>query len=652
MHAIQNLSRKDGTYYFRRLVRLGQDKPFRLRVSLRTNQYRRARFMGPALALACEKLTMNMMRNIAGDNLTAVQRAEIFRRQIILERDRLEQLHAELLIAAPDDHDMVEDALKLRLDAGEIANLAAAANGAVDDFLVARVDPDDDPDKPIIVLAWSDLEQSVQGQPPAEAAAEHLADLRLDATPISLAIARKIIHQAKVEAIREFRATLENPAAAYGQVPLASVALPAADRMGQDNPSSMPVLVTPQPMAADSWTTMTATEAVIRFIEHNPRTGGTDGKARKKGPSWTAKTRKQFKLPALLLEQVMQHRPLAQVTHDDLVKLNNCFSAIHGPSFRKSERQQAMAIQDIVRETEALVAKEELSEAEIGLGVSTTNRHWGFLRQLTDWFSQHHPLGRLDYSAFFVDDERDPRLLTDHYTEEQGRALFSLPPWIGCGSWSKPFKTGDRIFHNAAYYVPLIAWYTGFRREEICGLELDDIEQIDDQWHFAVRPNAARRLKNASSVRLLPVAPELARLGLLDYVAALRAEGETLMFPELRPLSGIGTMGDAFYKTVWTKCAVHLPFLKPGMAVHSFRHTLATGLKAVAVAEDVRADILGHRINGETGGRYSKASDLDVLRSAVEKIPIVTNHLSPAPIVLLPRMRREGRQARKPRRQG
>ncbi len=40
---------------------------------------------------------MNMMRIIAGDNLTAIQRAEIFRQQIILERDHLEQLHAELL---------------------------------------------------------------------------------------------------------------------------------------------------------------------------------------------------------------------------------------------------------------------------------------------------------------------------------------------------------------------------------------------------------------------------------------------------------------------------------------------------------------------------------------------------------------------------
>lgn len=108
-------------------------------------------------------------------------------------------------------------------------------------------------------------------------------------------------------------------------------------------------------------------------------------------------------------------------------------------------------------------------------------------------------------------------------------------------------------------------------------------------------------------------------------------------------------MGDAFYKTVWTKCAAQLPFLKKGMAVHSFRHTLATGLKAVSVAEDVRADVLGHRIANETGGRYSKASDLDMLRSAVNKIPIVTDHLVAAPVTLLPTLVRKGRKARKPR---
>lgn len=652
MHAIQNLSRKCGTYYFRRQIRLGRDKPFRIRLSLRTHQHGRARFMGPALSLACEKLAMNLMRNIAATNLTAAQRREIFQRQILLERDRLEQLHAQMLVAAPDDHDLIEDALKLRLDAGEIANLSAVANGSIDDFLVTGSSLDDDPDKPMVVMAWSDIEDDVQGTPPAEAAAAHLADLAVSETPITLALARKIIHQAKVEAIREFRATLADPSLAYGQVPIASAA-PIVPQMPP--PVVVPAVAntvtaaSADPSEDDEWRRLKPTEAAARFIDHNPRTGGADGRARKKGSTWTAKTREQFKLPALLLEQLMEGRPLAQIRQKDLLELNKCFNGLHGPSFRKSERQRAMPIQEIVRETSALVAEKKISADQIGLGISTTNRHWFFLRQLTEWFSGHHPLAKLEYSAFIVEDDRDPRLLTEHYTEEQGRALFRLSPWTGAASWTKLFKPGDGIWHGAAYFVPLIAWYTGFRREEICGLELADIERHDGAWHFSVRPNATRRLKNAWSARLLPVADELIRLGLTDYIEALRAEGETLLFPELRAESGIGTMGDAFYKTVWTKCAAQLPFLKKGMAVHSFRHTLATGLKAVSVAEDVRADVLGHRITNETGGRYSKASDLDMLRVAVNKIPIVTDHLVAAPVTLLPALVRKGRKARKPR---
>lgn len=96
------------------------------------------------------------------------------------------------------------------------------------------------------------------------------------------------------------------------------------------------------PSEDDEWRRLKPTEAAARFIDHNPRTGGADGRARKKGSTWTAKTREQFKLPALLLEQLMEGRPLAQIRQKDLLELNKCFNGLHGPSFCKSERQRAM----------------------------------------------------------------------------------------------------------------------------------------------------------------------------------------------------------------------------------------------------------------------------------------------------------------------
>ena len=668
MSGIQNVTRVDGTYYFRRLIRLGSDKPFRLKLSLRTTSRKRAMLLAPALTLICERVAMNMMSSIGSDGLTAAQRAEIYRRQMLVERDRLELMHAQLQILPPDDPDEIDRALALRLDASELAAIDGTTHGKANDFLVASLDPDKD-DEPILVMAWSDLAASIQHSGAEEAAIERLAEIGLEQTMLREVMARKVVNQARVEAIREFRASLTKPGAAYSPVPLVDFAQPAAPL------TSVPSAPAPTPTYVDTtsvWANMTATEAAEKFFEHNPRTGGKDGSSRRKASEpWTSKTREQFKLPALLLEQVMGSRPLATVTHDDLVQLNQCFENLHGPSFRKSPRHRTMTIQEIVSETADRVKRGEdhvrrsagirlatdplpddcLARDQLGLGLSTTNRHWGFLRQLTDWYSKHHPLAALDYSAFIEHDKRNARDQRDRYTEEQGRALFSLPPWTGAKSYARRMQPGKLLVHCAWYFVPMIGWYTGMRREEICGLKLDDIETVDGFWQFHVRPTEIRRLKTITSARVLPFADELLRLGLPGYVSALREAGETMLFPELVRASGIGTMGDTYYDVVWTKIAKALPFLKAGQATHSFRHTVIDSMKAGLIPAEVRADFAGHKLSSETEGRYSGAH-LALLRDAAKAIPNVTSHLEPFPVSLLPKGLRGARRARSPRVRG
>ena len=652
MTSIQYVSRKDGTYFFRRIIRLGDDKPFRLRLSLRTMNHRQAKAIAPALAMACEAVRKRMMATMGGDGLSAAQRAEIFKRQMLRERDRIEAGHAELQLMDLGDQLPIE-ALNFRLDAGEAVSRELADNGDTGDFLFVRK-PDesapDDEDHPIEIMTWEDFAGSLAADDPNDAVADHLAALRIEATALNRQMALRVVHQAAVEALREYKRNLENPGAAFMPVPVFGNDLPApslpASAIGDPGQGR-----TEPPAALQSrWATMTASQAAAAFIDANPRTGGHDGNARKKGSSWTEKTREQFKLPALLLEQVMTGRPLATATDADLVQLDKCFNNLHGPSFRKSERQRRMTIKDIVEENAIAVRKGEIAPDAIGLGIGTTNRHWGFLRQLTNWFQRHHPIAHLDYSAFIIDDDRDPRSLRDTYSVEEGHALFALPPWTGCASATRRFVAGKSIIHDACYYVPMIAWYTGLRREEICGLELADIEQEDGQWHFKVQDNDVRTLKTKTSRRLVPFASELVRLRLPDYVEALRSAGETLLFPELAAESGKGTRGGTYYKIHWTKVASRLPFIEPGQAVHSFRHTVTDELKDQSVFEEVRADLVGHRIQSETGGRYSKAARLAHLHAAVEKIPKVTSTLSVPPLTLLPAHMRRPRRARPPRR--
>lgn len=661
MCGIQNVTRKQGRYYYRRLIRLGGDKPFRLRLSLKTTSRRRAALVAPALTLICERVAMNMMSKMARDGLTGAQRAEIYRRQMLIERDRLEAMHASLHVLPPDDHEDIEKALNLRLGASEMAAQDGAMQGRVEDFLVARIDPDND-DEPIVIVAWSDLADSIEHEGAEEAAIARLSEIGLEQSDLREAMARRTVNEARIVAIREFRETLANPGAAYAPVPITDYA-PAPQYGAQPAP-----LAPAQPVVEGPWASMTPTQAAEKFFEHNPRTGGKDGSSRKKGRKpWTEKTRDQFRLPAQFLEEVMGGRPLAQVTHDDLVKLNNCFERLHGATFRKSKRQRELTILEIVAEYEDQVAEGEraaargaktraegsgasglkpcLTSEDLGLNLITTNRHWGFLRQLTNWFNGHQPLAKLDYGAFIEKDDREQRDLRAVYTLDQGRELFSLPPWTGSKSHARRMQPGELLVHDAWYFVPLIAWYSGMRRDEICGMELADIEESDGFWLFRIRDNVTRRIKTIGSERKLPFAEELIRLGLPDYVKALRETGETLLFPELAAESGKGTMGDAYYKKVWIKIAAALPFVGGGQGVHAFRHTAIDSLKAAKISEAVAADFAGHKTMGETGGRYSKAH-MHLLKEAADAIPEVTKDLRPFSINLLPDRLRGPRKAR------
>lgn len=660
MCKIQNVARTDGLYYYRRLIRLGRDKPFRLRFSLRTTSRRRAALLAPALTLIAERLAMTMMASIVAEGLTAAQRAEIYRRQMLVERDRLEAMHASLHFLPRDDHHEVGKALSLRLGASEMAAQDGAIGGDVDDFLVAHIDPDDD-DADVLVLAWSDIAASIAEESPEAAASARLAEIGIEETQLRTALARKVVNQARLTAIGEFRQALIDPAAAYRPVPLEGYGV-----------GTTAAAAAPPPPSATSdaglWASMTAPEAVEKFFAHNPRTGGSDGSDSKPGEEpWTDKTREQFRLPAQFLHEVMEGRPLSQVTHDDLVRLNQCFAKVHGKTFRKSKRQRAMTILQIVIEYEAQVARdaeeaerlakqrsrgidpegqpEFLTIGDLGLNPATTNRHWGFLRQLTKWFSDHQPLAKLDYGAFIVNDKRNQRSLREVYTKQQGEEIFSLAPWTGSKSHARRMQPGDLVVHDAWYFVPLIAWYSGMRRDEICGMKLADIEQSDGLWLFYVRDNDARRIKTVASQRKLPFAQELVRLGLPNYVEAMRAAGETRLFPEMVAESGKGTMGDAFYKKVWTKIAAAHPFLGNGQGLHAFRHTAIDSLKAAKISEAVAADFAGHAIEGETGGRYSKAH-IHLLQEAVDAIPEVTRHLDARPVNLLPARLRAPRKAR------
>jgi integrase len=215
--------------------------------------------------------------------------------------------------------------------------------------------------------------------------------------------------------------------------------------------------------------------------------------------------------------------------------------------------------------------------------------------------------------------------------------IFHAAPFTGCASWDRPLEPGCEIYHRALYFVPLLLQYGGGRREEICGLEVDDVIEGPIPY-IHVRANATRRIKNAQSDRFLPIHPEVLRLGFLDYVAAIRALGYKLVFPCLFSPTTSSPLGDRLYDEfkpilVW---ACEQEKADPDTVIHSFRHGFNSTLKAKHVRAEERADLMGHGGDSETTERYADPIQLRRALQLLKKIPVVTVHLKAVPIQLVP----------------
>ena len=128
----------------------------------------------------------------------------------------------------------------------------------------------------------------------------------------------------------------------------------------------------------------------------------------------------------------------------------------------------------------------------------------------------------------------------------------------------------------------------------------------------------------------MPIAAELLRLGFLDFVNVMKNAGEKLLFPEL--VSDTRAMGEMYYRRAWKKLLDVFEGSTEGLSTHAIRHMVVDELKAAGILHEVRADLLGHALEDETAGRYSKAARLSILQEAVDKIPVVTKTVRKAPV--------------------
>ncbi len=145
---------------------------------------------------------------------------------------------------------------------------------------------------------------------------------------------------------------------------------------------------------------------------------------------------------------------------------------------------------------------------------------------------------------------------------------------------------------DAAFWLPLLALYTGARQGELGRLDVEDVRESDGVIFLAllsehVKPDAALR-------RPVPVHPDLLRLGFLQFAEMQRRAGQTRLFPELRADNKGKLTGN------WSKWFAR--YLRQTVGIHdrrktfdSFRHTFLTICREAGMAPETIDALTGRR---------------------------------------------------------
>ena len=154
------------------------------------------------------------------------------------------------------------------------------------------------------------------------------------------------------------------------------------------------------------------------------------------------------------------------------------------------------------------------------------------------------------------------------------------------------------------------AWlglYSGARVSEIGQLRLEDFFEEEGVPCFRITAaGVGQSLKTDASERVVPLHPELVRLGLLDYVDALRQSGKDRLFPRAKvgSVNGAGNFLSAAFGRHLTALGIKPKVGKVGF--HSLRKTVIQMLQAAGVASEVRAQLVGHLLDDEHHATYSR----------------------------------------------
>ena len=328
-------------------------------------------------------------------------------------------------------------------------------------------------------------------------------------------------------------------------------------------------------------------------------------------------TRKEYHLAfRALREQIGGHKLLSEISRDDIRTVADTF--LHLPA-RATLNNQSERLQDI--------AARAKTQGKPLADVKTYNKKVHHISAIFRYATVEQLIPSNPAQNLALP-EPPPNGDEKGYTSEQLNVIFS-------GSFFLQFiEDGNACqfvpnhpLRPCYFWAPLIALFHGMRSGEILQLRTANVFERDGVSVLKLEGV----VKNQFSYRIVPIHPEVKRLGFLEYVERVRKAGYEMVFPDAKKACD-GKHSTWFQKpfsNYLTKIGVKT---ERKQCFHAFRHTWTGGMRRADVAQEIRQALGGWKRGDESSEIGYGSQHFPRLLKYLEKLEypnLDLSHLTP-----------------------
>lgn len=275
---------------------------------------------------------------------------------------------------------------------------------------------------------------------------------------------------------------------------------------------------------------------------------------------------------------------------------------------RFTELHGDLAITDIARE-HVLLFRDSLKDADKAPGTIKK-----LVSLLSAMFSAAYQDGRLNVTGNPADNvavrgEGGKRKARRSFTVDDLNTIFASPVF---SKNERPRAGGG----EGAYWMPLLALFTGARQSEIAQLAPTDLKVSDGVTflHFTDEGDGQKLKTGMKGRKRVPVHADLIHLGFIDYVKKMQDGNAERLFPQIKA-DRTGNIAGNWSKWWGRYLNQTVGIDDASKDFHSFRHTFKQFCREAGIPEDQHDALTGHH-NMNVARLYGSSDGYPVKRLA------------------------------------